>query len=561
MNTTANSREPDRHHDGLTRQSATRPPTAGTGSIFAADFAASVVVFLVAVPLCLGIAVASGVPVAMGLVSGVVGGIVVGVLSGSPLQVSGPAAGLAVIVFSFVEQYGVAALAPALVAAGALQILAGFLKIGAWFRAISPAVVHGMLAGIGILIILGQVHVLMDAKPAAGGIENVTAIDESVTALFTHTEAEPLPAQASVLPAAVNRALTTEALALLAGLASLVAMVGWEKLRPARLTLVPGALIGVACGTLLAVVFNLPITRVELSGSLIDGISVPAASDFLRLAEPGILATVVVIAVIASAETLLSAAAVDRMHDGEPTRYNKELFAQGIGNGICGLLGALPITGVIVRSSANVQAGARTRAAAIMHGVWILALVTLLPQMLGVVPLTALAAVLLVTGWRLVSLHHVRHLFDHHGWVPVAIWLATVVMIVTQDLLIGVGTGLALSIMEISPHLRRRLEIQRREEGEAIVIDLNGAATAKDISSLLNMLEGLPTGRKVQLAARDLHYVDHTSAETISDWVKRETRAGRRVEFVHTVTGKGHPRVGSLFRRFHAEANANELHT
>jgi MFS superfamily sulfate permease-like transporter len=134
-------------------------------------------------------------------------------------------------------------------------------------------------------------------------------------------------------------------------------------------------------------------------------------------------------------------------------------------------------------------------------------------------------------------------------------------MIVTQDLLIGVGTGLALSIMEISPHLRRRLEIQRREEGEAIVIDLNGAATAKDISSLLNMLEGLPTGRKVQLAARDLHYVDHTSAETISDWVKRETRAGRRVEFVHTVTGKGHPRVGSLFRRFHAEANANELHT
>lgn len=501
------------------------------------DIAASIVVFLVAIPLCLGIAIASGVPVAMGLVSGIVGGIVVGSLAGSPLQVSGPAAGLAVIVFGFVEQYGVSALGPVLVAAGALQVLAGFLKIGSWFRAISPAVVHGMLAGIGILIILGQTHVLMDARPAAGGIENVVAITDSVGNLWSN-------------------GITNEALALMVGLASLVAMITWERFRPASLRLLPAALIGVAFGTIVTVALDLPIARVTLPASLADGISVPAVDDFLRLTEPGILATVLVIAIIASAETLLSAAAVDRMHDGTRTRFNKELFAQGLGNGICGMLGALPITGVIVRSSANIQAGAKTRASAIMHGVWVLALVALLPQLLGLVPLTALAAVLLVTGWRLVSLHHVRHLFDHHGWAPVGIWLVTVTMVVTQDLLVGVGLGFALSLVEVLPYLRKRLRIDRADEGETISVKLSGSATCKDVPALLSTLESLPANCTIRLAGRDLGYLDHTCAETISDWVKRESRTGRLVEIVASVRDGTHPRIVSMFRRYQIEARS-----
>lgn len=175
-------------------------------SAFSRDLASSLVVFLVAIPLCLGIAIASGVPAAMGLISGIIGGIVVGLLAGSPLQVSGPAAGLAVIVFGFVEAYGVALLAPVLLIVGLLQVAAGFLRVGSWFRAISPAVVHGMLAGIGILIILGQVHVLMDAKPAAGGIENVAAINDSLGRLS-------------------GASVTKEAVALMVGLIALLAMV------------------------------------------------------------------------------------------------------------------------------------------------------------------------------------------------------------------------------------------------------------------------------------------------------------------------------------------------
>ncbi|TZG33485.1 STAS domain-containing protein [Agrobacterium sp. B1(2019)] len=152
------------------------------------------------------------------------------------------------------------------------------------------------------------------------------------------------------------------------------------------------------------------------------------------------------------------------------------------------------------------------------------------------------------------------HLFGHHGWVPVGIWIATAVTVVTQDLLFGVGLGLTLSILEIVPYLRRKLNIERREEMDAIAVDLDGAATAKDVPSLIQTLEGLPPDRKVRLAANNLHFIDHTSAETISDWLKREARAGRRVGLVHPPGHDRHKRVGPLFRRFHQEAQAAGLH-
>lgn len=309
----------------------------------------------------------------------------------------------------------------------------------------------------------------------------------------------------------------------------------------------PGALIGVAAGTLLTVGLDLPIARVQVPATLLEGIRLPTMESFAGLAQPGVIATVLIIAVIASAETLLSAAAVDRMHDGERTRFNKELVAQGVGNSLCGLLGALPVTGVIVRSSANIQAGAATRRSTILHGVWILALVALLPQLLGVVPLTALAAVLLVTGWRLVSLQHVRHLFDHHGWVPVAVWGVTVSLVVVQDLLVGVAVGLFLSIMEIIPFLRRKLHIDHHENDESIQLKLKGVGTCRDVPALLATLESLPDGKKVLITPAGLHYVDHTYAETLTEWVTRERRAGRPLEVSRS--NQLAPKVASMVDR------------
>ncbi|MBW8859900.1 MAG: SulP family inorganic anion transporter, partial [Caulobacter sp.] len=238
------------------------------------------------------------------------------------------------------------------------------------------------------------------------------------------------------------------------------------------------------------------------------------------------------VAFIASAETLLSAAAVDRMHDGPRTKYNKELFAQGVGNMLCGAVGALPMTGVIVRSSANVQAGAVSRLSTMLHGAWILAFVALLPWLLRQVPSAALAGVLVVTGWKLVSLQHVRHLFARYGLLPAMIWAATFVAVVATDLLTGVLVGMALTLLELVPNLRKmRLRIAQRTLGEdESKIRLEGAATFVQLPRIAKVLDAAPNGGLVRLDTRALTCLDHTCAEALGDWLKSKARAGVKVE-------------------------------
>jgi len=485
----------------------------GFGAIFSRDLTASIVVFLVAMPLCMGIAVASGVPAERGLITGIIGGIVVGALAGSPLQVSGPAAGLAVIVFEIVAKHGLLTLGPILVLAGLVQLAAGALRMGQWFRAISPAVVHGMLAGIGVLIVAGQFHVLFGDKPRANGLDNLLAIPGAITGLSVSTFG------------------AAEA-ALLVGVVTIGSILLWEKIRPAKLKLVPGALLGVLAGTFVAMGFGLDVQKIAVPESIAGAIAIPGMADFAKLADPMLILTAVAVAFIASAETLLSAAAVDRMHDGPRTKYNKELGAQGVGNMLCGFVGALPMTGVIVRSSANVQAGAVTRASAILHGVWILAFVALLPFVLRQVPSAALAGVLVVTGWKLVSLDHVRHLFARYGLLPALIWAATFVMVVATDLLTGVLVGLALTVVELLPNLKRmRLKIAQQDVGEKDQeIRLEGAATFVQLPKITKALDAAPDGGVVRLDTRALTVLDHTTTEVLSEWVKSKERTGSKVE-------------------------------
>jgi MFS superfamily sulfate permease-like transporter len=481
-----------------------------SGATLSRDAIASIVVFLVAMPLCMGIAVASGVPPEKGLITGIIGGIVVGALAGSPLQVSGPAAGLAVIVFELVRDLGLSALGPILVLAGLVQVAAGVFRLGGWFRAISPAVVHGMLAGIGVLIVVGQFHVLFDAKPLPNGLANLSAMPGRVLGLSPTIEA-------------AERAFGI-------GLLTIAAMLGWERFRPASLRLVPGALVGVVAGTLVSVIFALDVTRVDVPESITGAVTMPGAGFLAGLLDPSIIASALAIAFIASAETLLSAAAVDRMHNGVRTDYNMELRAQGIGNMLCGVAGALPMTGVIVRSSANVQAGAMTRASAILHGVWILGFVALLPWLLQTIPMAALGAILVITGVRLVSLTHVRHLFHGYGMLPVVIWASTLIVVVAKDLLTGVLVGIALSLLELVPHLRRlglKVDAQQEEAGSAIHLD--GTATFLSLPRLTKAIESVPAGTPVRLDVSRLAAVDHTSAETLREWLGRRRAAGMPV--------------------------------
>lgn len=275
------------------------------------DLMASVVVFLVALPLCMGIAIASGMPPAKGLLTGIVGGLVVGFLAGSPLQVSGPAAGLAVLVFELVRTYGVAMLGPILLLAGAIQLLAGRLRLGCWFRVTSPAVVYGMLAGIGILIVLSQLHVMLDLAPKASGLDNLLAFPQAAFAALGSLGMD------SGLDAA------------LLGLGTIAVMWGWDKLRPQRLRFLPGALLGVSLATLASLWLALDVRRVEVPANLGEAIDWLRPVDLLALADPSLLLAAVVVAFIASAETLLSAAAVDRLHDGPRSDMDRELSAQG----------------------------------------------------------------------------------------------------------------------------------------------------------------------------------------------------------------------------------------
>lgn len=478
---------------------------------FGRDFTASIVVFLVAMPLCMGIAIASGVPPEKGLVTGIIGGVVVGLLAGSPLQVSGPAAGLAVIVFEFVREHGLAALGPVLVLAGVLQLLAGVLKLGGLFRAISPAVVHGMLAGIGALIVIGQFHILFDEKPLSSGLENIAMMPSRILGL------DPGNVAASEL-------------ALILGLVTIGVMLGWDKFKPKAVALVPGALLGVVAATALAWGLDLGVARIAVPASIGAAFALPTdAGWFAPLANPALIVAACAIAFIASAETLLSAAAVDRMHDGVRTQYDKELRAQGIGNFLCGLFGALPMTGVIVRSSANVQAGAKTRVSTILHGVWILGFVALLPWLLVQVPMAALGGVLVVTGWKLVSLKHVRHLFKVHGPLPAVIWATTFVLVVTTDLLTGVLVGLLLSLVELLPHLKDlKLKVHEHEGDTANRVELHGAATFVGLTRLNAVLERQPADKPVHLDLHKVRALDHTTAETLSEWINRRRQRGQQ---------------------------------
>lgn len=475
----------------------------------AQDALASIVVFLVALPLCMGIAIASGAPPAAGLITGIVGGIIVGFLAGSPLQVSGPAAGLAVIVYELIQKYGFETLGPILLTAGLMQLAAGLLRAGQLFRSIAPAVVLGMLAGIGVLIFAAQFHVMVDDAPRSSGIKNMIAIPEAV-----YKGVFPIDGAVHHLAAAI-------------GLTTIVSLLLWNKLAPVRLRWVPGALVGVLVATAAAQLLRLPIRYVNIPDNLLGSIALPSLDAFAKLGDWRLLLAALTMAFVTSAETLLCATAVDQMA-GTRTKYDRELFAQGLGNSICGLLGALPMTGVIVRSAANVNAGAKTRLSAILHGVWLLLLVAVAPFVLRMIPTASLAAVLVYTGYKLVSPANVRKLVQY-GRMPVLIYGVTVVMIVATDLLTGIISGLALSLAHLLYSLTHMsVKIRQDPSTGHVHVHLSGAATFIRMPTLVDALDAVPHHVEVHVHINELAYIDHACLDAISNWAAKRNRSDAR---------------------------------
>lgn len=485
------------------------------------DFPSGLVVFLVALPLCLGIALASGAPPLSGIIAGIIGGIVIGSLSNSHISVSGPAAGLTSIVLAAITAFGSFELfLLAVVLAGVLQLALGFLKAGSISNYFPSNVIEGMLAGIGVIIILTQLEHAVGYDKSYEGDEQFFRTDGS----------NPF----SDIPDIIQR---FEGGAIIIALVSLAILITWDKV-PAlkRLKLVPGALVAVIAGITINEVLKSTgsplaletshLVKLPVPQSLEDFKSILILPDFSGIGNPQVWITAVTITVVASIETLLCIEASDRMDvQKRYTDTNRELKAQGIGNLLSGLIGGLPMTSVVVRSSANANSGAKSKMSAIIHGLLLLVCVLSIPMILNLIPLATLAAVLLLVGYKLASPSKLKHFWDKgkYQFVP---FIATLAAVVVFGLLYGVGLGLLISVIFIiRGNLKRAYNFRKEEyaQGDVIHIDLAQEVSFLNKAAIKSTLADIPENSKVIINASDTVYIAHDVLDLIKEF--RDIRA------------------------------------
>lgn len=485
------------------------------------DLPASIVVFFVALPLCLGIALASGAPLFAGIIAGIIGGIVVGVASGSPLGVSGPAAGLAVIVLTSIASLGGSweAFLLAVVLAGIIQLVFGYAKAGFIAFFFPSSVIKGMLTGIGLLIILKQIpHALGWDKDAVGD-------DAFVQADGENTFSEIFKALNFVTPGA-----------LLIAVVSLAILILWDTVLSKKhkiFGMINGPLVVVVLGI---VMFNLYQNRIldfSLNAKQVVAIPVPISitgffsqftfPDFSAITNFEVWKIAIVIAIVASLETLLSVEATDKLDpDKRITPTNRELKAQGLGNVISGLIGGLPVTQVIVRSSANISFGGKTKMSAIMHGFFLLISALTIASVLNMIPLASLAAILLMVGYKLAKPALFKQMYKL-GWEQFIPFAATVVAILATDLLKGITIGVLLGIFYTLRHSYRNSHhmknITTNEKGQ----EVHHLVLAEEVSffnkaSVMQVMDAIPANSKVIIDYSKSKSIDYDVMELIINY-------------------------------------------
>ncbi|MCT4641006.1 MAG: SulP family inorganic anion transporter [Bacteriovoracaceae bacterium] len=468
---------------------------------FQADFLSSIVVFLVALPLCMGISVASGVDPVFGLLSGVIGGLVVGAFAGCKLQVSGPAAGLAVMVFAFVEKFGIPSLAVLGIIVGLFQLLIYKFRLADFFRAISPALIKGMLAGIGAIILIGQLHIAMLSKPTSNGLSNIVNLGNAISNLVN-----------------VENAMLSFAIALLVT----AIMFFQAKLLPKFSKKVPGALTAIIISAIVCTAFALDLKYVNLPDNIMANLHIIDMQSIQGISISMIMAALA-IAFVATVESLLSVNAVDKLADMK-SDYNKETMAQGLGNFVAGIFGVLPLTGVIVRSSANIESGGKTKMAAVMHGIWLLLLIAIFPHALSVVSISALAGILIMTGIKLLDFKGVIALYKKSK-SDFIIFLATFLPIVCFDLLTGVVIGFVISLIVLIASAMQ-VEFKLDNSGTSSMVSVLGAVTYLHIPFLKKKLDTVALDFKdnVVFDFSKTNYFDDTAKDEISSWADDQNK-------------------------------------
>lgn len=483
------------------------------------DILSGMVVFLVALPLCLGIALASGAPLFAGIISGVVGGIVVGFLSHSQLSVTGPAAGLTAIILAAITSLGnYETFLLAVVLAGAIQLLLGFAKAGTISNYLPSNVIEGMLTAIGIIIILKQL-------PHAIGYD----VDHEGDFFFIEKGTGH-----NTFSAIIDAINYSHLGAVIVSAVSLGILIAWNKVSFLKnIKAVPGALVAVIVGVIINEVFKATGSSFAISQDHLVNLPTPASfdefigqfssPDFSAITNADVWIVAATIAVVASIETLLCIEATDKMDPLKRfTNTNIELKAQGVGNLLSGFLGGIPMTSVIVRTSANVNSGGRTKVAAISHGVFLLVAVLAIPSILNKIPLACLAAILLMIGYKLASPSVFKHMW-HSGKYQFIPFIATVVAVVFTDLLKGVGIGMIVSISFI---LRANLKMayffkkEEHHEGETVKIDLAQEVSFLNKAAIKQTLAHLPENSKVIINATNSFYIDYDVIQLIQDFLK-----------------------------------------
>lgn len=524
---TAHSSPPSRA-SGIKRPHSPPPPRrGGRFRIAGADLSASITVFLIAVPMSLGLAVAMDAPLEAGLISAAVGGIVAGLLGGTPLQVSGPSAGLTVVTAELIQIYGWRTTCAITIGAGLLQILLGSLRAARGALAVSPAIVHGTLAGIGVAIALAQLHIVLGASPQSSAAANALALPEQVG--------------------------RTSPAAPLIGALTIAVLVVWPRL-PGRIgravRRLPAALASVAIATAVAAVAAPGIARVDLPSWRSHALPELPQGPVLALAT-----AVLTVLLVASLESLLAAVAVDKLTadraggrtaDSSPpppaapaaprvqrSDLDRELRGQGIANVLAGLLGGLPVSGGAVRSSANVRAGATGRAATVLHGVWVLLAAGLLVTALEWIPLAALAALVMVVGFQMVNYAHIRNVHKHREFL---VYGATITGVVLFGVLEGVAIGIAVAVA-VALHRLARTRITVTDQGGQHLVVVRGQLTFLAVPRLSRTLGQLPRGGDA-VVELDGFFMDHAAYETIQDWSDAQTAQGGRVVFTGRSGGR-----------------------
>ncbi|HEX8159057.1 MAG TPA: SulP family inorganic anion transporter, partial [Solirubrobacteraceae bacterium] len=428
-----------------------------------------------------------------------VGGIVVGLLGGSALQVSGPAAGLTVTTLGLIATYGWPATGAIVAAAGVVQIAFGASRIARWVLTVSPSIVHGMLAGIGMTILLAQLHVVMGGKPLDSAFDNLLA-----------------------LPARIFGGLSHD---VTVGVVTLSVLLVWSKLSGRLGKLLPAPLLAVLAGAALAAAAGWDVTKPNLPGNILAHIGLP---DVPAGGFAGIAAAVLTVALVASLESLLSALAVDKLHrQTQRADLDRELMGQGAANVCSGMIGGLPVTGVIVRSTANVTAGARTRASAVLHGVWIVVFVVFLGGLIEFIPLAALAALLVLVGARLLDLGNIRYL-GRHRELPT--YIITMVGVMAFGLLEGVLAGIVLAV-GLALHRQSHVTVAVERHGNRHDVTVEGSLTFLTVPKLVDALSEAvpPPGAEVSLHL-NVDFLDHAAFEAIDAWISSSQRSGGSVE-------------------------------